>query len=104
MLWVEVIEMATRAKAAVTAGAGAVAAAASVGAVDERILHLLTHLFPPFISSLPSFFQVLSDEEIRAKYDRGEDVSGQAQQAQHHNPFGAGGPFGGGQHFTFRFH
>lgn len=49
-------------------------------------------------------YEVLSDEEIRAKYDRGEDVSGQAQQAQHHNPFGAGGPFGGGQHFTFRFH
>ncbi|EWM25010.1 dnaj subfamily c member 3 protein [Nannochloropsis gaditana] len=49
-------------------------------------------------------YEVLSDEETRAKYDRGEDVSGQAQQAHHHNPFGGGGPFGGGQHFTFHFH
>lgn len=57
-------------------------------------------------------YEVLSDEETRARYDRGEDVSGRAQQgAQHHNPFGHGGgfPFGGGfgggqQHFTFRFH
>lgn len=56
-------------------------------------------------------YEILSDEETRARYDRGEDVSGQAQQAHHHNPFGhAGGfPFGGGfgggqQHFTFRFH
>ena len=51
-------------------------------------------------------YEILSDEETRAKYDRGEDVSGQAQQAHHHNPFGGGGgPFGGGgQHFTFRFH
>ena len=54
-------------------------------------------------------YEVLSNDETRARYDRGEDVSGQAQQAHQHNPFGHGGfPFGGGgggqQHFTFRFH
>lgn len=51
-------------------------------------------------------YEVLSNDETRARYDRGEDVSGQAQQAHQHNPFGHGGfPFGGGgqQHFTFRF-
>ena len=48
-------------------------------------------------------YEVLSDDEVRAKYDRGEDVSGNR---------GAGGPPGhnphqhfqhGGQHFNFHF-
>lgn len=38
-------------------------------------------------------YEVLSDPEIKGKYDRGEDYkqSGQQQQQQHHNPFGFGG-------------
>jgi len=54
-------------------------------------------------------YEVLSDPEMKARYDRGEDVSGQPQQQQHHHgfPFGGGpfggGPFGGGQQFHFRW-
>ncbi|OQR99861.1 hypothetical protein THRCLA_06355 [Thraustotheca clavata] len=45
-------------------------------------------------------YEVLSNEEMRARYDRGEDVSGNPQQQQQQNPF---------QHFqqggqTFHFH
>lgn len=45
--------------------------------------------------------QVLSDEDKRGKFDRGEDVD--VEHEQHfHNPFGGG--FGGqGQQFTFHF-
>lgn len=41
-------------------------------------------------------YAVLSDAEVRAKYDRGEDVSGQAQQ-------NGGGGFPGGFHFPGGF-
>eukprot|EP00656_Telonema_subtile_P023133 TRINITY_DN2445_c0_g2_i4.p1 TRINITY_DN2445_c0_g2~~TRINITY_DN2445_c0_g2_i4.p1 ORF type:complete len:482 (-),score=183.66 TRINITY_DN2445_c0_g2_i4:80-1525(-) len=47
-------------------------------------------------------YGVLNDDELRPKYDNGEDVSGQAQQQQqqHH---GFPGGFGGGNfHFHFR--
>jgi DnaJ homolog subfamily C member 3 len=52
-------------------------------------------------------YEILSNEEQRARYDRGEDVTGNAQSQQHHNPFG-GNPFGGSQFFqqggrTFHF-
>ncbi|CCI47740.1 unnamed protein product [Albugo candida] len=53
-------------------------------------------------------YEILSDEEKRERYDRGEDVTGN-QQEQHH-PFGRGNPFGGshvfqqgGQTFHFTF-
>ncbi|CCI49417.1 unnamed protein product [Albugo candida] len=53
-------------------------------------------------------YEILSDEEKRERYDRGEDVTGN-QQEQHH-PFGRGNPFGGshvfqqgGQTFHFAF-
>jgi DnaJ homolog subfamily C member 3 len=49
-------------------------------------------------------YEVLSDEESRSKYDRGEEVfpnQGGGQQ-QGHNPFGFHHP-GQGQHFHFRF-
>merc|ERR1712113_835220 len=55
---------------------------------------------------------LLSDAEVRAKYDRGEDVLGQQQGGNRGgNPFGGGGGFpfggfrqgGGGRTFTFRF-
>merc|ERR1712185_706320 len=56
-------------------------------------------------------YSVLSNEELRGKYDRGEDVSGQAQQNQggfpggFHFPggFPGGGGGGGGQQFHFHF-
>ncbi len=45
-------------------------------------------------------YDVLTSEDKKARYDRGEDVE-QPQQQQHHNPFGG---FGfGGQQFTFKF-
>ena len=50
-------------------------------------------------------YEVLSDEEKRGKYDRGEEVfenqgGGGGQQR---NPFAHGFPGGGGQTFTFNF-
>lgn len=44
--------------------------------------------------------EVLTNDELRAKYDRGEDPLAQdgGGGGHHHNPFG-----GGGQHFTFHF-
>lgn len=58
-------------------------------------------------------YEILSDNDKRAAYDRGEDVSGnpQGQQQHHHNPFAhfqQGHPFGhqfrqGGQQFHFQF-
>jgi DnaJ family protein C protein 3 len=49
-------------------------------------------------------YGVLSDDEVRQKYDNGEDVSGQAQQQQqgHGFPGGFGFPGGGNFHFHFR--
>lgn len=58
-------------------------------------------------------YEILSDNDKRAAYDRGEDVTGnpQGQQQHHHNPFAhfqQGHPFGhqfrqGGQQFHFQF-
>jgi len=50
-------------------------------------------------------YEILSDDEARAKYDRGEDVSGNPQQqAQPHGfPRGFQGFQHGGQRFHFRF-
>ena len=58
-------------------------------------------------------YEVLSDDELRSKYDRGEDISAQGQQQQQqqhpfhmfrqqHGGFGGGGG-GGGRQYTFRF-
>lgn len=54
-------------------------------------------------------YEILSDDDVRAKYDRGEDVTGNAQ-SQEQNPFGRN-PFGnanffrqqGGHTFHFNF-
>lgn len=51
-------------------------------------------------------YEILSDEEKRERYDRGEDITGNQQQQQH--PFGRSNPFGGSQFFqqggqTFHF-
>lgn len=46
-------------------------------------------------------YEVLSDEEKRGKFDRGEDVEVEHEH-NFHNPFG-GGFGGGGQQFTFHF-
>ncbi|GLD97147.1 hypothetical protein PINS_up005830 [Pythium insidiosum] len=54
-------------------------------------------------------YEILSDEELRARYDRGEDVTGNAQQQQQqqhpfHHPFGNGHFFQqGGRTFQFNF-
>ena len=49
-------------------------------------------------------YEVLSDEEKRGKYDRGEDVfENQGGGGQQGNPFSHGFPGGGGQTFTFNF-
>ena len=46
-------------------------------------------------------YEVLSDEELRARFDRGDDPNSQEQQGQpfHGSPFGQGP---GGQQFFFR--
>jgi DnaJ family protein C protein 3 len=46
-------------------------------------------------------YEILSDDDTRAKYDRGEDVSGNAQQGQGHG--GQHFHHHGGQHFHFQF-
>ena len=43
-------------------------------------------------------YTILTDDELRQKYDNGEDVSGQAQQQQQQGGFPGGGNF----HFHFR--
>lgn len=52
-------------------------------------------------------YEILSDEETRARYDRGEDVTGNAgagQQSRPFNPFGNGNFFQqGGRTFHFNF-
>ncbi len=55
-------------------------------------------------------YEVLSDPELRARFDRGDDPNNHEQQQQYHgSPFGQGSPFmfqqggpGGGQ-FQFKF-
>ncbi|KAK8553788.1 hypothetical protein V6N12_030771 [Hibiscus sabdariffa] len=44
-------------------------------------------------------YEVLGDDEKRAKYDRGEDIEDMGMGGGGFNPFGGGG----GQHFTFTF-
>ena len=58
----------------------------------------------------PCRYEILSDDEVRAKYDRGEDVTGnrgnQQQQGHHGFPhhFNHGGGHGRpGNHFNFHF-
>jgi len=46
-------------------------------------------------------YEILSDDDLRAKYDRGEDVTGNQQQQQHHG--GQHFQHHGGQHFHFNF-
>ena len=46
-------------------------------------------------------YEVLSDDELKAKYDRGEDPLDNRQQGGGHNPFGHA-QHGGQQHFHFR--
>lgn len=56
-------------------------------------------------------YEILSDDDVRARYDRGEDVTGNAQSQQQNpfqrHPFGGGGNFfrqgGGGGGHTFHF-
>ncbi|KAI1631279.1 DnaJ domain-containing protein [Biscogniauxia mediterranea] len=54
-------------------------------------------------------YEVLSNPELRARFDRGDDPNSQEQQNpfQGNNPFGGGSPFmfqqGGGQQFQFKF-
>ena len=56
-------------------------------------------------------YEILSDDELRAKYDNGEDVSGSGQQGQGFpggfpgfpGGFPGGGFQQGGQRFTFTF-
>ncbi|KAH8904594.1 TPR-like protein [Coniochaeta sp. PMI_546] len=43
-------------------------------------------------------YEVLSDPELRARFDRGDDPNSHEQQ----NPFQQGGPFGGGRPFMFQ--
>jgi len=47
-------------------------------------------------------YSILTDDELRGKYDNGEDVSGQAQQQQQQHGFPGGFPGGGNFHFHFR--
>lgn len=49
-------------------------------------------------------YTVLFDDEVRQRYDNGEDVSGQAQQQQQQHGFPGGfGGFPGGGNFHFKF-
>ncbi|KAI1090489.1 DnaJ domain-containing protein [Rostrohypoxylon terebratum] len=61
------------------------------------------------MQSINEAYEVLSDPELRARFDRGDDPNSNEQQNpfQQGNPFGGGGPFmfqqGGGQQFQFKF-
>ncbi|KAH6614781.1 hypothetical protein B0J18DRAFT_309337 [Chaetomium sp. MPI-SDFR-AT-0129] len=63
------------------------------------------------MASINEAYEVLSDPELRARFDRGDDPNSHEQpQYNHGNPFGGGGhPFmfqqggGGGQQFQFNF-
>ena len=48
-------------------------------------------------------YTILTDDELRQKYDNGEDVSGQAQQQQQQGGFPGGFRFPGGGNFHFHF-
>lgn len=67
------------------------------------------------MASINEAYEVLSDPELRARFDRGDDPNSHEQQQQYHHghPFGGGHPFmyqqgggsggGGGQQFHFKF-
>ncbi|KAI9738208.1 MAG: hypothetical protein M1834_008706 [Cirrosporium novae-zelandiae] len=51
------------------------------------------------MAAINEAYEVLSDPELRARFDRGDDPN--SQEAQHQHPFQQGAPFGG-QQFVFR--
>ena len=57
------------------------------------------------MASINEAYEVLTDPELRARFDRGDDPNSNEQQQGFNNPFGGGHPFmfqqGGGQ-FQFR--
>lgn len=61
------------------------------------------------MASINEAYEVLSDPELRARFDRGDDPNSQEQQNPFQgNPFGGGHPFmfqqgHGGQQFQFKF-
>ena len=65
-----------------------------------------------FLFSLIAAKEVLSDKEMRQKFDQGEDpldAEEERERQRHGNPFQGfhrqgGNPFGGGGHQQFKFH
>ncbi|KAK4237218.1 hypothetical protein C8A03DRAFT_44903 [Achaetomium macrosporum] len=60
------------------------------------------------MAAINEAYEVLSNPELRARFDRGDDPNSHEQPQFHHgNPFGHGHPFmfqqGGGQQFQFKF-
>ncbi|GAB1317298.1 Tetratricopeptide repeat and J domain-containing co-chaperone dnj1 [Madurella fahalii] len=60
------------------------------------------------MASINEAYEVLSNPELRARFDRGDDPNSHEQPQFHHgSPFGHGHPFmfqqGGGQQFQFKF-
>jgi DnaJ family protein C protein 3 len=66
------------------------------------------------MANINEAYEVLSNPELRARFDRGDDPNSHEQQQYHQqgNPFGHGHPFmyqqgggggGGGQQFNFKF-
>ncbi|KAL1841021.1 hypothetical protein VTJ49DRAFT_4980 [Mycothermus thermophilus] len=62
------------------------------------------------MAAINEAYEVLSNPELRARFDRGDDPNSHEQPQFHHNPFGNGHPFmfhqgggGGGGPFHFRF-
>lgn len=59
------------------------------------------------MQSINEAYEVLSDPELRARFDRGDDPNSTEQQNPFQHGFGGGSPFmfqqGGGQQFQFKF-
>lgn len=74
----------------------------------QMLSKALLWLFDLTVMSLKSsaHFQVLTDPEKRAQFDRGEDpLDPEQQQGSFHHPFQGGFPFGeNGGPFSFQFH